>query len=77
MIITIAAIVYVASVIMVRNWIKEAYSKDGYLSSDSIGFADVFITVCPIANTIFLITARSPYSENKKKNTIYAKFFGL
>lgn len=70
----IAGIIYIISLILVYIWIRKNHSKGGVDEVLDVSGLDVFITIAPLYNTVFVIVFLVEYLYRKRKKKDNAKF---
>ena len=78
--ILIMIVVYGISAFMVYKYMQIAHSKGGIWSSSETGGGELFITFCPILNTLFMISWLVNWPFRNKRYSPFSncnKFFKI
>lgn len=78
--IIIFIVVYIISFFLYRKWVNIAYGKNGSLRGLTITNSELFLTICPVINTVACIMwiVYPPSKDTKwKKIRFLKKFFNI
>ena len=76
-IIIIIILVYIFSCVATYNFVQAIYSKGGRKYGQKPNKTEIFVTLCPVINSVITVLGWVVYSPYVKKETDASKFFNI